>query len=85
LLSHPFDQAGLSPAIGVADPTKEFLAETDERTRAEKVSACLYGAWTQHKMQNQRNHSEYQQQMNEAACHVEYGETAQPSDQQNYK
>jgi hypothetical protein len=34
-------------------------------------------------VQDQGNYREYQEQVDESACHVKHGEAAKPSDQQN--
>ena len=40
---------------------------------------------THYKMQDQRYYRKHKEQVNHAACHMEHGETADPSDQQNHK
>jgi hypothetical protein len=36
-----------------------------------------------HKMQDQRNHREYEQQVDQSSCYVKHSEAAKPSYQQN--
>ena len=43
----------------------------------------LRGPSAHHKMQDQRDHSEKQQQMNQSTRDVEYGKSANPGDQQD--
>jgi hypothetical protein len=51
--------------------------------RMPSVRLPLCGSRSQNKMQNQRNHSEHQEQVNESTGYVKYCETAKPGDQQN--
>ena len=57
------------------------------KSKLRQVGSCANsgGTPTHHKMQNQGDDREYQQQVNESTCYVEHGESAKPCDQQYYK
>jgi hypothetical protein len=55
------------------------------RSGPEMKHCTLDGPSPHHKMQDQGNHREYQQQMNQPSRHMKHSEAANPSNQQNNK